>query len=123
MENENVIPRFGSDEACNEACEIEMKKRDLAISTERDAKKHISDLITYGKTDNFALLCKASSELQGFSKSTKVCNVKGGCIVQVSTLQRNNDGTNSIAEALSYVPNVHIDTKSDPRKLVDIRVL
>ena len=97
-----------------------MDKRDLAISDERGAKAHIGDLTVYGNTDHFALLCKASSDAQGFMKSTKVCNVPTGCLVQVSTQQRNPDGSFALAEALTFVPLVHIDTEATPRRLVAI---
>lgn len=44
----------------------------------RAAKSNISDLQVYGDGDTFALLCKASSQEQGWMKSTKVANVPGG---------------------------------------------
>lgn len=95
-----------------------MAEKDLGITTVRSAKENISDLNVYGDGDTFRLLCKASSQEQGWMKSTKVCNVPNGCIVQVTTHQRNYDGTNAVAEALTYVPGVHIDTECDPRRLV-----
>lgn len=94
-----------------------MKEKDLGITEVRGAKANISDLVVYGDGDTFALLCKASSQEQGWMKSTKVCNVPHGCIVQVTTQQRNVDLTYSLAEALTYVPGVNIDTSSDPRVL------
>ncbi|HDR7710403.1 TPA: hypothetical protein QCX89_002368 [Bacillus cereus] len=97
-----------------------MKEKDLNISEVRDAKKNISDLQVYGDVDLFALLCKASSQEQGWMKSTKVCNVKGGCVMQVTTQQKNPDGSYAVAEALTYVPGIHIDTESEPRKMVPI---
>ncbi|XLP26003.1 hypothetical protein ACFMB7_33355 (plasmid) [Bacillus toyonensis] len=97
---------------------MKMKEKDLNISEVRGAKKNISDLQVYGDGDTFALLCKASSQEQGWMKSTKVCNVIGGCVMQVTTQQKNPDGSYSVAEALTYVPGVHIDTKSEPRRLV-----
>lgn len=95
-----------------------MSKKDLGITEVRGAKANIPDLQVYGDGDTFALLCKASSQEQGWMKSTKVCNVPGGCIVQVTTQQRNPDGSYAVAEALSYVPGVQIDTEAEPRKLV-----
>lgn len=92
-----------------------MEERDLGLSEERQAKDHVSDLVIYGETDHFALLCKASSKSQGFMKSTKVCNLPDGCIVQVTTQQRNPDGTFSVAEALTYVPGVNMDENASPR--------
>ena len=53
----------------------------------------------------FQLLCKASSEDEGWMKSTKAMEIEGGgCIVQVTTQQRNHDGTYAVAEALAFVP-------------------
>ncbi len=97
-----------------------MKEKDLGITEVRGAKENISDLVVYGNGDTFALLCKASSQEQGWMKSTKVCNVIGGCIVQVTTQQKNIDLTYSVAEALTYVPGVHLDVDSEPRKLIGI---
>ena len=90
----------------------------LNISEVNQAKKNISDLEIYGDGDTFALLCKASSKAQGWMKSTKVCNLYNGCIVQVTTQQKNPDGSYAVAEALTFVPSVNMDTKSEPRKLV-----
>lgn len=87
----------------------------LDISAEKSAKANISDLVVYGDTDNFRLLCKASSKSGGWMKCTKVCNVSGGCIVQVTTQQGDN-----VAEALTYVPGVGIDIHQNPRVLVQI---
>ena len=97
-----------------------MKEKDLGITTVRAAKDNISDLVVYGDGDTFALLCKASSQEQGWMKSTKVCNVPGGCIVQVTTQQKNPDGSYTVAEALTFVPGVHMDRTVSPRKLVPI---
>lgn len=97
-----------------------MAEKDMNITTIRGAKDNISDLKVYGNGDTFALLCKASSQEQGWMKSTKVCNVPGGCVMQVTTQQRNPDGSCAVAEALTYVPGVQID-KREQRKLVPIK--
>lgn len=94
--------------------------KDLSISEVRGARVNISDLKVYGDGDTFRLLCKASSEEQGWMKSTKVANVPNGCIVQVTTQQQNPDGSYAVAEALTYVPGVMIDITLDPRRLVAI---
>ena len=93
-------------------------EKDLGITEVRSAKANISDLVVYGDGDTFALLCKASSQEQGWMKSTKVANVPGGCIVQVTTQQRNPDGSYAVAEALSFVPGVKLDREANPRRLV-----
>lgn len=92
----------------------------LDISTVKGAHDNIPDLKTYGDGDLFRLLCKASSEEEGWMKSTKVCNVPHGCLVQVTTQQRNPDGSYAVAEALTYVPGVNIDKDANPRKLIKI---
>ena len=97
-----------------------MQEKDLCITEVRGAKKNISDLVVSGDGDTFALLCKASSQEQGWMKSTKVCNLEDGCLVQVTTQQRNPDGSYVVAEALTYVPGVNMDKESNPRKLVNI---
>jgi hypothetical protein len=95
-------------------------EKDLGITEVRGAKANIADLVVYGDGDTFALLCKASSQAQGWMKSTKVCNVEDGCIVQVTTQQKNPDGSYAVAEALTYVPHANIDLNAEPRKLVSI---
>lgn len=96
------------------------QEKDLSITEVRGAKANISDLKVYGDGDTFALLCKASSQEQGWMKSTKVCNVPRGCIVQVTTQQRNPDGSYAVAEALTFVPGVKMDISVEPRRLVAI---
>jgi pyruvate/2-oxoglutarate dehydrogenase complex dihydrolipoamide acyltransferase (E2) component len=100
-----------------------MSEKMLDISEEKGAKANISDLKVYGDTDTFALLCKASSQDQGWMKSTKVCNLPNGCIVQVTTQQKNPDGSYAVAEALTFVPDINMDKSVDPRKLVQIGII
>jgi pyruvate/2-oxoglutarate dehydrogenase complex dihydrolipoamide acyltransferase (E2) component len=97
-----------------------MSEKMLDISEVKGAKANISDLKVYGDGDIFALLCKASSQDQGWMKSTKVCNLPNGCIVQVTTQQKNPDGSYAVAEALTFVPNINMYTTQYPRKLVEI---
>jgi hypothetical protein len=101
--------------------EKEINEKSLNISDINGAKKNIDDLEVYGDGDTFRLLCKASSKKEGWMKSTKVCNVQGGCIVQVTTQQRNADFTYSIAEALTFVPGNHIDIDAEPRVITEIK--
>jgi len=54
-------------------------------------------------------------------KSTKACQVHGGCIVQVTTQHKNSNNTYAVAEALTYVPTVKIFIdENSGRKLVAI---
>ena len=71
-----------------------------------------------GNGDMFRLLCKASSENEGWMKSTKAMELPTGCVVQVTTQQRNPDGSYSIAEAITFVPHMRIvDDVNNGRKL------
>jgi hypothetical protein len=80
----------------------------LANSDLNGTRKNVPDVVVFGDGDMFKLMCKASSEKEGWMKSTKACEVAGGCIVQVTTQQENIDGTYAVAEALTYVPGVWI---------------
>ena len=70
----------------------------------------------------FRLLCKASSDAEPWMKSTKACEIPGvGCVVQVTTQQRNLDGSYAVAEAVTFVPGVKItDDANSGRRLVGI---
>lgn len=73
------------------------------------ARKNVADLQTFGNGDTFQLLFKASSQAEGWMKSTKAMEVpRLGCVVQVTTQQRNPDGSYSIAEAVTFVPGASI---------------
>lgn len=97
-----------------------MESKTLGNTDVNGAKKNVKDIVVFGDGDMFKLLCKASSEAQGWMKSTKACQVDGiGCIVQVTTQQKNVDGTYSVAEALTLVPGAVIaDDVNGGRKLV-----
>lgn len=85
------------------------------------ARENVKDIKVVGNGDMFQLLCKASSENEGWMKSTKAMEIKGvGCVVQVTTQQRNPDGSYSIAEALTFVPGVKIikDDENNGRKII-----
>jgi len=80
---------------------------------------NVKDIQRVGNPDMFQLLCKASSEAEGWMKSTKAMATPTGCVVQVTTQQRNPDKTYVIAEALTFVPGVMlVDDNNNGRKLV-----
>lgn len=70
--------------------------------------ENVPDVKIWGNGDMFQLLCKASSDSEGWMKSTKAMQVPGGCVLQVTTQQRNPDGSYAVAEALTYVPRACI---------------
>ena len=84
------------------------------------ARQNVPDIKVVGNGDSFRLLCKASSEDEGWMKSTKAMEVPNvGCIVQVTTQQRNPDGSYAVAEALTFVPSVMcVDDENGGRKLI-----
>lgn len=96
-----------------------MSEKTLHNSDVSGAHQNIPDIKTVGNVDSFQLLCKASSQAEGWMKSTKAMQIEGqGCLVQVSTQQRNPDGSYAVAEALTFVPNVKIvDDVNNGRKL------
>ena len=97
--------------------EPKMEEKTLDITCIKGARKNIKDIKIFGDGDTFKLLCKASPNAQGWMKSTKVCNVGDNCLVQVSTQQKNADGSYALAEALEFVPhfNIRDDDKGVPR--------
>jgi hypothetical protein len=85
--------------------EIKMSKKSLGNTDVNGAKKNVSDLVVYGDGDLFKLLSKASSQNEGWMKSTKAMEIEGvGCVVQVTTQQGKH-----VAEALTFVPGVRIE--------------
>lgn len=94
-------------------------KKTLRNSDISGARANVPDIVVYGDGDLFQLLCKASSEAEGWMKSTKAMEIVGvGCVVQVTTQQHDN-----VAEALIFVPDVTIvDRKGGGRMLVDMKV-
>lgn len=95
-----------------------MSEKTLKNSDVSGAKINVPDLEVFGNGDMFKLLCKASSQSEGWMKSTKAMEVVGGCVVQVTTQQRNPDGSYALAEALTYVPGVCVvGDENNGRKL------
>lgn len=82
------------------------------------ATKNVKDIVFWGDGDTFKLISKASSEAEGWMKSTKAMDCDGSVVVQVTTQQRNHDGSYSIAEALTTVPNSKIKTVIEDNKAV-----
>ena len=100
---------------------MELQDKALDVQSVEDAQAKVSDIQVVGNGDMFALLCKASSKAQGWMKSAKAMEVPGGCVVQVTTQQKNIDGSYSVAEALTYVPGVKIvDDVNGGRQLTSL---
>lgn len=97
-------------------------KKTLGNTDANGTRKNVEDIVVFGNGDTFQLLCKASSQEEGWMKSTKAMETPSGCVVQVTTQQINIDLTYSIAEAVTFVPGVKIvnDLEFGGRKLVAI---
>lgn len=98
---------------------LNIMEKTLHNSDISGARQNVPDIKVVGNGDTFRLLCKASSQNEGWMKSSKAMEVPGGCVVQVTTQQKNIDGTYSVAEALTFVPGVKIaDDENGGWKLV-----
>lgn len=86
-----------------------MEAKSLHNTTANGAKKNVKDIQFWGDGDTFKLISKASSEAEGWMKSTKAMQAGKNVVVQVTTQQRNPDGSYSVAEALTTVPNAKIE--------------
>lgn len=85
-----------------------MEAKSLHNTTANGARKNVKDIQFWGDGDTFKLISKASSEAEGWMKSTKAMQAGHNVVVQVTTQQRNPDGSYSIAEALTTVSNAVI---------------
>jgi len=87
-----------------------MEDKILNNTNVEEAKKSTSDIEVFGDGDAWKLITKASSKSQGWMKSTKAMKIGnlGGVLVQVTTQQKNPDGSYSIAEAITHVPDAYI---------------
>ena len=98
-----------------------MTEKTLHNSDVSGARTNVPDIKVVGNGDMFRLLCKASSQNEGWMKSTKAIETPHGCVVQVTTQQKNPDGSYSLAEALTFVPGVKIaEDDNNGRKLISI---
>jgi len=85
-------------------------KKTLNNTDSNGTEKNVPDVEKWGDPDTWELICKASSKKEGWMKSTKAMEIPDkGCIVQVTTQQRNPDGSWSIAEAITFVPHSAIN--------------
>jgi hypothetical protein len=87
------------------------EQRSMSVTSPEQAVKATSDIQVHGDPDAWECVCKASSEGQGWMRSTKRMNVVDpatkqlrGWLYNVSHTQRNEDGTYALAEAVTFVP-------------------
>lgn len=88
-----------------------MKMKTLGNTCANGATKNVKDIVFWGNGDLFKLISKASSQNEGWMKSTKAMQIGTTVVVQVTTQQRNPDGSYVVAEALTTVENAVIMEK------------
>jgi hypothetical protein len=83
------------------------REKDLTVTTPEEAK--VAGTVTTGLADRWLCVAKAVNEREGWMKSTKAMQVgAGGCLIQVTTQQKNVDGTWAIAEAVCFAHGVSL---------------
>ena len=95
--------------------------KDLALQSQKSlhntcsngATKNVKDIVFWGNGDTFQLISKASSEAEGWFKSTKAMKCGKDVVIQVTTQQKNPDGSYSVAEALTTAHNKKIVETTD----------
>ena len=101
-----------------------MDDKTLNVTDVAGAKAAINDIQVFGNGDLWALVSKASSQSQGWMKSCKAMEIPGcGVCIQVTTQQRNPDGSYAVAEAVTFVPGARVDTLRDDEGKVLGRVV
>lgn len=94
--------------------ECKQSSKTLDNTTADKASKQVEDIKFWGNRNTFKLISKASSEAEGWMKSTKAMEIPSlGCVVQVTTQQGNN-----VAEAVTYVPGSRIIDVIEDGKIV-----
>lgn len=92
-----------------------MKTLDVANTLDLETK--VPDAVCVGDAGSWELICKVYSDSEGWMKSTKAMQVTGGCLVQVTTQQKNIDGTYSLAEALAFAPGCRVIYENGVKRL------
>jgi len=84
-------------------------QKSLDVTTMTQLAEKVPDVVVQGDPGAWVCIGKASSQSQGWMKSTKVLPINGlGCLVQVTTQQHGH-----VAEALAWVPGAILSTRMD----------
>lgn len=106
----------------------EMPKRDVPVETPKVEEKDLSrvnmdqaeesGIQTYGNPGAWHTLCKAWNKKEGWMKTTKAMQAgAAGCLIQVTTQQRNPDGTWTLAEAVCFAVRVNLVVEGGKARL------
>jgi hypothetical protein len=83
-------------------------EKTLGNTCSNGATKDVKDIVFWGDCDVFKLISKASSQSEGWIKSTKAMQAGSSVVIQVTTQQRNTDRSYAVAEALTTINNAFI---------------
>lgn len=101
-----------------------MNQKTYSNIDENTARHYVPDIQVVGDGDLFQTISKAWSEEEGWMKVTKAMEVRGvGCLIQVSSQQRNPDGSYALAEALTFMPGVKLNHETSPPTIVGAGVI
>ena len=78
------------------------------VEEEPKAKEPVDAIEVIGDIDMFEVLNSIKNKTEGFERSLFAKQVRGGCLVAVTTRQKNPDGSHAVSDALAFVPNVTI---------------
>lgn len=99
-------------------------EKTLVNTDANEASKNVKDIQFWGNGDTFKLISKASSQNEGWMKSTKAMEIPGlGCVVQVTTQQKNADFSYAVAEAVTFVPHCRVnEVTNEEGKVIERRL-
>ena len=80
-----------------------MSEKTLGNTCTSEASVNVKDIVFWGDPDMFKLISKASSQNEGWMKSTKAMQCGKHVVVQCETQQRNSDGSYSLSQSLTTV--------------------
>jgi hypothetical protein len=87
--------------------DVGITEKDLSRTDMEGAEE--SGMEVFGDPGAWKCLCKASNAKEGWMKSTKVMQVgSAGCLIQVTTQQKNPDGSYTLAEAVCFAERVNL---------------
>ena len=97
-----------SESTTDREIEVPTSSEKTLTSTTPEETKATGTVLT-GMADKWHCIAKAVNEAEGWMKTTKALQVSAaGCLIQVTTQQKNHDGTWSTAEAVCFAPGVNL---------------
>ena len=103
-----------SEAELHEFAHKQLHDKSLHNTDSNGTKNNVKDVVFFGDVDTFQLISKASSENEGWMKSTKAMEISGlGCVVQVTTQQINPDGSYALTDAVTFVKKARIECEKN----------